>query len=348
MSMLDSDTRAIERPAVMSPTPVTRTAQATLRTIAVFPKHYFLENLAARADGSLLVTASTQKELWYVPRPTEDRCAEPMLVHTFEHVPMGIAEIAPDVFFVSVSDLSPPHRCYLMRLDLNGWTPGAALTPEVAAKLDDRARSLNGSCFLAPDVLLLADSLAGLIWRVDLPANGRESQSRVWVEHSNMMPDRHTAMKPVQPGVNGIRFAGRSHDIYYTSTAQKLFLRVPVHPTTLDAGGEPELVASGMMGDDFCIDEDAGTAYVATHRQNTIDRVPLARQKSGATQEIVAGDPFCQELIGPSSGVWGRQPGDDGRRAYFTSDGGAVAAPPDGRIRIAKVLEVKLAATPPP
>jgi hypothetical protein len=30
-----------------------------------------------------------------------------------------------------------------------------------------------------------------------------------------------------------------------------------------------------MMGDDFCIDDNAGVAYIATHRQNTIDRVSL-------------------------------------------------------------------------
>jgi hypothetical protein len=28
-----------------------------------------------------------------------------------------------------------------------------------------------------------------------------------------------------------------------------------VDPTTHDAAGEPEFVAGGMMGDDFCIDE---------------------------------------------------------------------------------------------
>jgi len=96
------------------------------------------------------------------------------------------------------------------------------------------------------------------------------------------------------------------------------------------------------MADDFCLDEDAGVAYVTTHRQNTIDRVPLATGSSDARQ-IVAGEPFSEELIGPSSAAWGRCPGDYGRIAYVTTDGGLVAPPPDGIVRPAKLLQIELA-----
>jgi hypothetical protein len=43
---------------------------AQLTTVAQFPAGYFLENVAVRADGSVLVTALNKKELWYVPTPT--------------------------------------------------------------------------------------------------------------------------------------------------------------------------------------------------------------------------------------------------------------------------------------
>ena len=39
---------------IMSPSPV---PQVSLTTVATFPKNYFLENLAVRADNSVLVTA---------------------------------------------------------------------------------------------------------------------------------------------------------------------------------------------------------------------------------------------------------------------------------------------------
>ena len=92
------------------------------------------------------------------------------------------------------------------------------------------------------------------------------------------------------------------------------------------------------MADDFCIDEDAGVAYVTTHRENTIDRVPL---RPDAARIIVAGEPFTEQLIGPSSAAWGRGQADYGRVSYVTTDGGTTAPPPDGKIRPARVLRVE-------
>jgi hypothetical protein len=46
-------------------------------------------------------------------------------------------------------------------------------------------------------------------------------------------------------------------------------MRVPVNPGTLDPAGPTEFVAAIDNADDFCIDEDAGFAYVTRHRGNT-------------------------------------------------------------------------------
>ena len=47
--------------------------------------------------------------------------------------------------------------------------------------------------------------------------------------------------------------------------------------------------------------------------------------------DAVAGDPFTEQLIGPSSGAWGRDPGEaHGKIAYFLIDGGTASPPPDG------------------
>ena len=63
-----------------------------------------------------------------------------------------------------------------------------------------------------------------------------------------------------------------------------------------------------MMGDDFCLDENAGVAYIATHRQNTIDRVSLKPDENSYVRHSVAGKPFTLQLIGPTNGKWGRGP----------------------------------------
>ena len=168
--------------------------------------------------------------------------------------------------------------------------------------------------------------------------------ARVWLQHESMgyYPGQ---MKPEQPGINGIQYAPKFGHIYYTATAKKLFMRVRLNPETLDASGEPEHVSAGRMADDFCIDEDAGVAYVTTHRENTIDCISLNPAKN-SERHTVAGDPFTEQLIGPSSGAWSRLPGERGKVAYFITDGGTASPPPDGVRRPAKLLRVELPQVP--
>ena len=40
--------------------------RATLTTIAYFPEHFFLENLAVRADGSILITVLKHLSLIHI------------------------------------------------------------------------------------------------------------------------------------------------------------------------------------------------------------------------------------------------------------------------------------------
>ena len=114
---------------------------------------------------------------------------------------------------------------------------------------------------------------------------------------------------PPQPGVNGVRFGAQRGYLYYTSTAQQVFMRVAVDPKTLDPAGDAEFVAAIDNADDFCVDENAGFAYVTRHRANTVDRVPL-EPRHGSEVRHIAGDPLDEVLVGPSSAAWRRNPGD--------------------------------------
>ncbi|HWY01422.1 MAG TPA: hypothetical protein VNY55_16535 [Mycobacterium sp.] len=312
-----------------------------LNPVAFFPKTYFLENLAVREDESTLITAILQKELWWVPPAKSGAVVEPVLVHTFDHPVTGIAEIAPDVFIVNLTEAYTTHESHLVRIDFNGWTPGSPVSPETIYTFDERVRGLNGSCLLGPNVLVIADCFAGLIWRIDLADTGRNATARVWLADDTMADDPDSGVPPPpQPGINGLRYGAQTGYLYYSSTAQKVFMRVPVDPSTLDPAGPAQFVAAIDNADDFCLDEDAGFAYVTRHRANTIDRVPLA-PRHGSEVRHVAGDPFDETLVGPSSAAWGRGPTDHGRVAYVTTDGGTTA-PPDGIVRQAALLRVQL------
>ena len=316
--------------------------QARLTTVACFPTKYFLENLAVRADNSVLVTAMNHKELWYVPPSVTDATVEPVCIHTFDQPTLAIVEVEPDIFCVVTSNLYTTHESYLHRVDLRGWKPGTPVNPQLLFQFPADVRGPNGACLIAPGVILVADCFAGLIWRVDLNTGDGKPKASVWLKHDSMgyYPGK---MKPEQPGVNGVRYAAQTHYLYYTATAKKLFMRVSVDPATLRPSCEPEVVVTGRMGDDFCIDEKAGVIYLTTHRQNTIDIVSMDPGYNSGFTQCVAGDPFTPELVGPSSGAWRRSPGDYGRVAYFIMDGGT-ASPPPGGAGPAKLLRVEFQA----
>jgi hypothetical protein len=318
-------------------------AKAKLITVASFPENYFLENLSVRADNSVLITALNHKQLWYVPTHAK-QSAKPVLLHTFDQLTLSLTEVEPDVFCLCTSNVYTDHRSSLHRIDLRNWSEGHSIQPHKVLDFPDKAGALNGSCLIGPQTILVADSMAGLIWRIDLSNDTATSVARVWLHHESM-GNYPGQMKPEQPGINGIQYASKLGYIYYTSTAKKLFMRVRVNPETLDAIGEPEHVSAGRMADDFCIDEDAGVAYVTTHRENTIDCISLNPAKNSESH-IVAGDPFTEELIGPSSGAWSRLPGEPGKIAYFITDGGTASPPPDGVRRPAKLLRVELPQVP--
>jgi len=202
-------------------------ALADISPIASFPQHFFLENLAVRADGSILVTVLNHKQLWYVPAPHGSQPVTPVLVHTFDGFAMGIVETQPDIFYVSTAG-----QATLERFDMRGWVPRTPVKSTRVLTFDQPA-GLNGACLLAPRVILLADSLAGLIWRVDLADDGLTATASVWLQHHTMAPDPDSGLtSPLgpQPGINGIRFAARTDVVYYTCTGQKLFMRVAVDP----------------------------------------------------------------------------------------------------------------------
>jgi hypothetical protein len=256
---------------IMSPSPV---PQVRLATVATFPKNYFLENLTVREDNSILVTALNHKELWYVPSFSNGAEVAPRLFLIFPHLAMELVEGDPDIFYITTSDTNSWSAPHLYRLDLNGWTPGRPVNPELILHFPEPVRGLNGSCVVASGVMLIADCFTSLIWRVDLNTHDGKPKASVWIRHDSMgyFPGQ---MKPEKPGVNGVQYSPKRCYLYYTNTAKQLFLRVKVEPGTSGQVGEPNVVGGGAMFDDFWIDQDAGFAYLTTHRQNAIDRLSL-------------------------------------------------------------------------
>lgn len=316
-----------------------RTIRTTLAIAAKFPEHFFLENIAIRHDNSMLVTVANRKELYYLPPPTPDVAAEPLLLHTFDAVAGGVAELEPDVFAILTGNIYTTHDNYLYRLDLRDWTPGKPASPNLLLAFPPALLGLNGCCAVMPTLVFAADTFGGAIWRIDLDRE-RRAEAKLWLKHESMAHVQDTLPPPPQPGINGLRYSAKTNHLYYTTTGQKLFMRVALNPATYGPAGEPQRVSGGGMYDDFCVDDARGLAYLTVHRENRIDVVSLEPGKP--PPRTIAGEPLDPILLGPSSAAWSRAPGEAGRVLFVTTDGGHTAPPPDGRVRTAKVLRVGL------
>ncbi|WP_115717781.1 SMP-30/gluconolactonase/LRE family protein [Gallaecimonas mangrovi] len=323
---------------------MTLLTSARITTVAEFPMHTMLENLAVRADGSILVVASPQRQLWYVPVATGELPVTPLLLHTFadNQLAQSLVEAAPDIFYVfTYGDAA------IYRLDLRGWQPGEPVNPTPIFTFEPPAGP-NGAALLAPGIMLVADCVEGVIWRVDLAAGGTKASAQVWLKHPSMAaggghpPVKFSDSQEVPfPGINGLRYGPKTQAVYYATSSLGVFMRVKVDPTTLAPLGEPEHLADIDNVDDLCLDENAGVAYIARHPDHIIERSSL--EPGSETSASVAGKPFSEALIGPTSLDWGRRPGDYGRVAYAPTDGGVVHIAPDGKLRPARVVRIEFA-----
>jgi hypothetical protein len=259
---------------------------------------------------------------------------------------MGIVEVRPDIFYVSTTAIqNPTWPSQLWKLDMSNFiNPEKDPFPQPVSvlTLPPEANTLNGSCLLSRNVILLADSRADLIWRVDMSEDLSSHSAHVWLKHP-WLAHNHS-QNPSPPGVNGLKYNPNDQHVYFTSTAQLIFGRIPVNTITWDPAGDPVEVTStrNMKGDELIIDEVANVCYVTTHRQNTVERFQLGRDSSHSVtpRTSIVGDPVDLYLIGPTAGAWSRDPAEAGRVAYFTTDGGHMN-PYEGIYRESRVLRIE-------
>jgi sugar lactone lactonase YvrE len=128
---------------------------------------------------------------------------------------------------------------------------------------------LNG---MTPDDdgnLYIADSIAGVIWRV----SSSGGTPVVWV-------DLHAPGNFPNITANGVKFDKHKRNLYVTMTGPGTILRVPVDRD--GQPGTPEVFVSGVTPDDFCFDE-LGNLYLATQPGMSVVRI-----HPDGTQETLA------------------------------------------------------------
>ncbi|KAJ4356003.1 uncharacterized protein N0V89_004029 [Didymosphaeria variabile] len=291
----------------------TSLAQQT-RTVFQFPKPTWLENIATTRTGHLLtgVLNKAPAELHIVdPFGTyEASSANATLLHSFPGVNtvFGISEYAPDLFAVATGDYSPS----------TGATKGtyAVWTVDISRPDDTKVHKIadlpnieviNGLAALNKDAILLADSFAGTVVRLDVKT-GRSH---------TVINDGSTAFA-APLGVNGLKVlhATNPPTLYYTNSGLNATFSAPIHPTTGKLDGNVSMLASNeSVPDDLAVTDDE-TMFFAKPYAGT-----LTRAKAGEKAVVVAGSVGSLELGGVTSATLGRSYKDRGV-VYVATMGG--------------------------
>jgi hypothetical protein len=296
-------------------------AARAISVVAKFPPGYFLENIIALPDNTLLATVANRKCLYSIPPPTElGQSRVPVLLDQFPDDQWAFGIVAapqnPGLAYVLTTDFTSQGSCthYLRLLDLSNVAKACHLT--ILMQFPSTAKGLNWLVALSDSVLLAADSFAGCIWRIDLKLDKRgiptSAEATEWLRDRSL--DGKLVLPDFQPGVNGLKYSYVANALCFSSTQQRLFARVSVDPQTLQPVGPVLILATGAQGDDLIIDdhyEGGPVAYLTTHRDNTILRIPIAPPGLNSSgdlgthvETVAEGSVQDPRVLGPTAGAW--------------------------------------------
>lgn len=326
-------------PATALPAPAEAAhKESPVRLLFEYPKGTWLENIAVRPSGELLLTHLEKPQLDQF-NPLESS-ARPEEVHTFEDVLSlsGIAEIAPDSFAVTLGNFSFESGAQkgswsIWGVDFSKKQTTSVSVDEIASIPD--AVFPNGMCNVPsskyPNDILYGDIRKGAVWRIDTETG------------SSALDINNTLTAAIQDpifgtsGVNGIHI--QDGVLYFVNSAKRLFASLPVKTDGTPAG-DPKIITrvhkpeTVFYFDDFAIKDD--DAFLVTGSGNSIERIGLDGMPKG---QIIVGNLNSTQFAGPTSAAFGRTERD--RHILYVATSGAQAAPVDGNITTgAQILAV--------
>ena len=200
--------------------------------------------------------------------------------------------------------------------------PGSAKVSKIASV--PQAGALDGLVYLGGDdnLLLSSDFLKGVIWSISIDTG------EVQVAINN------TYTRGNGFAVNGLRLHG--NDLYFTTTAQQILVRVPINSRGEAVGDFTVLSEGGFGPDDLAVDSQ-GDAYVTSFTIGKNGIVFIPHDGGNATTSYIAG------MAGPTACAFGRT-AVDRDTLYVTTTGGDYNYSDGGKVTVAgKILKVDVA-----
>ncbi|KAI0378840.1 hypothetical protein F5Y04DRAFT_261161 [Hypomontagnella monticulosa] len=285
----------------------------------------FVENIAVRSNGDLLVTLFyPSASVYTVKRPFSDYPTM-SLIHTFEDANglTGIVETGPDTFVVTAAlyqelAVPSPNTTSLWQFKLGG--EDQAVSTRRIVRLPQNLL-LNGLVFV-PGIrpaVLAADGLLGVITRVDLTTG----QHEVILDVPELKP---VTGSPLLLGANGLKI--RDGFVYWSNTDLVSIYRIRIdeegYPVN-EAEVEKVVTLEGASGvDDFAFD-GLGNIWAATNINNTVVTI-----RTDGRQDVVVGSQTELTVAGDTAVAFGKTPVDE--FTLYVTTSGAAAAPVNGTI----------------
>ena len=255
-----------------------------------WPHGSFVENLAAKHDGHILVTVYSSNEIYEID-PNSSKSNRTLLA-TLPAGPTGIVEVDFNHFYVTAGSIGQRNTWSIYCVSLHHGSISFKQILDV-----DSALYLNGLCVLSYEqgILLSVDSMLGQIFKINL----HTKQSEIWYENDLLKRRSHDVHVP---GVNGIRRCSIDGCIYLTNTDRAIILRLAIDPFDYRPKGQLETIVRNIVCDDFTIDR-LGTIYATTHAHNSLIRLTPIKDGEYLREEIGT---VADGLAGATSCIFGR------------------------------------------
>ena len=291
--------------------------QDRTRLVYQFPNETFLESIAVRSNGQLLVTLAANTSVYLV---NTTQVGPPKLVYHFTTVTsvLGITETSPDIFALvtgnfSLSTGNTPGSYSVWQLNMTASPPSVSLITRIP-----EAGFLNGIT-PAPEAntVLISDAVLGLAWRLNVITG---TYSVAVSDPLMALPKNSTS----PAGINGLHVFNST--LYFANYATATFARIGITSNGSSAGSPAQAVAyavpPGAAYDDFAIDT-YGNAWVATHQGNAVNLISPRGE-----QVIVAGHINSTEIAESTDAAFGRTLFD--RNVLYVVTGGGARVPVNG------------------
>jgi len=254
-------------------------------TFKTVPGTTTLENIAIRKSGDILVTSVSSNILYQVPR---DSSMPPTPVATIPNALglLGVVELEADIFYVIGSQISGldvvPGSNAVWRVDLREPCSFANATDSMGGEVSLVARIADGQLLNGMSRLsdgdrahvLLADSMAGVVYRLDVHTGAYEIVMRD--------PSMDPQLGGLGLGINGIHVHGES--LYFTNLDLGTFAKIPICLETGLTTGPAKTIAGGIVaGDDFAIFQDGKKALIANNGALTLTLVDIPGGSASVT-----------------------------------------------------------------